>query len=231
MSLFGRIDKDLTLLRLSPAELKQAVEADLSAVYEQLEHHCIRLAWKEHARTGAPVRDLLRVIAGNAHLRLMAAVPNEEQEHDEELLRALISDALRQNEVYVCFGFLLDAECRGICRAAAEGNFPPRRSIFENVPWHMAQSLSGQRSSLHAAHAALLKLRDLLNDYRRNVTTNLLTRETIRIVAAVTGQDPQLSESFVLDARLSLMLSWVAEYESDQPFAFRPSRRASASNR
>ena len=228
MNIFGRTDRDLDLLRLNPAELKLEVAADLCAVYEQLEHHCIRLAWKEHARSGVPVRNVLRVVSGNAHIRLMEAVPNEEPEHDEDLLHALINDAQRTNEVKVCLGFLLDDECRNICRAAVDNTRSLADGVFQTIPWHLIEATKTSR--LVAARNALLTLRKLWNEYRCNVATHALTRETVRIVAAATEMDPQLSEATVLNRRLQLLNSFIDEYEADNPFSRRAPSEPATSN-
>lgn len=230
MNLFGPTDKDLHLLRLDLADLTAACEANCDDVYDQIDHHCMRLAWKEHARTSAPVRQLLHVIAGNAHARLMAAVPNEEPEHDGDLLRALVRSAQRKSEVKVCLGFLLDKECRDICRAVVEDNFHRHRGIFDTVPHHLVECWSETSSQIHAAYAALLKLRDFWSEYRRGVAADPIARETVRIVATVTNQDPQLLDTFVLNVRLSLLNSWIAEHEAGTRYRADHSRRLPASS-
>lgn len=230
MNLLGPTDKDLHLLRLGLADLTAACEVDCHAVYDQLDHHCMRLAWKEHARTNAPVRQLLHTIAGNAHARLMAAVPNEESEYDDELLHALVRGAQRKNEVKVCLGFFLDKECRDICRAVVEDDFHRHRGIFDTVPHHLVECWSGRSSQLHAAYATLLKLRDLWSEYRRGIAVDPMARETVRKVAAATGKDPRLLDTFVLDMRLSLLNSWIAELEVGTRYRADNSRRLSASS-
>lgn len=202
MSIFGRTDKDLNLLRLPATDLR-AIEQHV--ILDQLFHHCIRLAWREHARTGAPVRDLLRQIMGAAAIRLYEACPDEE--FDDELLSIIIHDALAENELHICLGFLLKGEAKALCDAAFEGPLPPRYSIFEGRPG----LLTYLPSRAEIALAALLKLHDLWNDYRRNVASDPLARETVRIVANVTGEDPNLSDCFVLNNRIALLRWAVAE--------------------
>lgn len=224
MKLFGHTDRDLPLLRLPLIELEAAIEANTSdPVYDQIRHHCIRLAWKESARCGAPVRDLLQVIAGNAYLRLMKAIPNEEPEYDEELLHALIEETERMHECRICFGFLLHRECRGLLQAALLGSFPQKQSIFAGNPHLLYDyyAAGGPYSQFRVAQAAVLKLQQLWDDYRRNVATDPLVRETVRIVAAETGLDPRLSSDFdFIGWRLHLLNRWISESEAGQPLTF-----------
>lgn len=210
MSIFGRTDRDLHLLRLNADELKAARFSD---VEDQLKHHCLRLAWREHARTGACPRELAEAIAGAAYIRLYEAVPDDE--FDAELLSQKIEDVRRANELWVCFGFMLVEECRILCLAAVDGPFPPPGSIFENRFGMLIPYLPERNSRLRLARAALLKLRDQLEEYRRRVATDSRVRETVRIVASVTGKDPHLLDSCVLNGRLRLLETWIEEFEPD----------------
>lgn len=215
MSIFGRTDKDLHFLRLCPAELKAAKRAD---VHDQLNHHCIRLSWREHARTGAPVRDVLGASVGAAYIRLNEVDPDDD--FNDELLSIFIDDA-QADHLRTCTGFFLDNECRTLCRAVLVGPFPPPNSIFGGRAWALAPYLTDNPTRLQMARAALLKLQDLWNEYRCNVATNPLVRETVRIVANATRKDPQLSQTLILDRRLCLLAEWIAEYEPGSRGALR----------
>lgn len=202
MSIFGRTDHDLHLLRLPIIELRRVEQ---HTVLNQLFHHCIRLAWREHARMGTPVRDLLPVVVGNAALLFYQACPDED--FDDELLSIIIHDAMVKNDLHVSFGLLLDAEARAWCKAAFIGPLPPRYSVFEHRPG----LLSNSPCRTQAALAALLKLHDHWNDYRCNVANDPLAGKTVQILSRMTGKDPQLSDCFVLNRRIAFMQSAVAE--------------------
>lgn len=214
MSTFGRVDKDLHLLRLSESELRAAYEHDSEALHDQICHHCIRIAWRRHARTGDPVRSLLHLVAANAYTQFLKAVPSEEPEYDQDLLEAYVIEAQRKNEVYFCFGFFVRSEYVRICDAAvayAPRELMPPQSIFATVPHHKWACLLEQPSRLHAGHAALLKLREFWDAWERRVATDPLTRETVRIVTAATGDDPSALQAFFLDSRLSMLESMIEQ--------------------
>lgn len=212
MNMFGRVDRDLELLRLSRSDLRAAYKEDSDAVEDQIDHHCMRLAWKMHVRTGAPVRNLLHVAAANAYRDLTRLVPSEEPEDDQDLLGSFITQAQRKNEVLVCFGFFLRPEYRRVCHAAVAtvpGEFLASQTIFATVPQHLLACMVDRPSRLHMAHAALLKLREFWGTWEHRVATDPLTRETVRRVKAMTGDDPWCMGMFFLDGRVSFLESFI----------------------
>lgn len=198
MSIFGPIiDSDLPLLRLAPAALNTLTADEQWEFHDQLAHHCFRVVWKEFARTGAPVRDLLSIAIGNAYAIYAKAC---DRRLNEEMLARAREDARRLHEIGTCLGFLLDEECRTIMQGTLTP-YPTAHSIFTNDDLG-PHAKRGQPISMLLAWALLNKLRKMWENYRRNVATDPLVRETVRIVQHTTGRDPHLMSCPRLDLYL-----------------------------
>lgn len=207
MNLFGRVDNDLTLLHLSPAILKEGLDSSkicISAFDEQVNHHCIRIAWREHFRKGTPVRDLLNMVAATTYIRLTEAVPYEDPDcsddfNDELSIRLRVKEAQYENEIRSCLGFLIDDQMKALFDSGLShsATFPPPYSVFEDSSIrYRCYATHNPKTRLETLHAMLLDLLARWEEYRSRVATSPLHRETVRIVAAATGKDPMLNDHY-----------------------------------
>ncbi|GAB3102225.1 hypothetical protein [Lysobacter terrae] len=215
MNLFGRTDRDLPLLRLSASEL---ATADQKSLHTQINHHCTRLAWKQHARTGAPVRDHLNAIAGAAYIRLNEA--NPDVEFDDDLLGLYLEEAQHFNEIEVCFGFLVQRECFLQAKAALSEDTSTRLNSILWSPRLACMMLvlhTMYPNRLRAGRAILERLNDYWHANRRRVAMDSTARETVRIVTQATGRDPALSECLALSSCLYLTRCWSEQIAEIHP--------------
>lgn len=144
---------DLTLMSLSPTEIAALDDDDWWDYEDQLQHHCIRLAWKKAFIEKLPVRACLNVIYAKMFIASERARGNA---INGFALSQRLEELRQRHELVLCFGFFVDSEADRIMRGATESSYPSNVSIL--TPKLLGLKKGEHRSYiLSALHLRLLR--------------------------------------------------------------------------
>lgn len=120
-------ESDLDLIGLDMNEVGK-LDNDTWWDYEhQLQHHCIRLAWKKAFLHKLPVRACLKAIYAK---RFIASEKARGYSVSELDLTTTLEELRMFHELNMCLGFFVDAEAERIFRGATEPCHPSSVSLF-----------------------------------------------------------------------------------------------------
>jgi hypothetical protein len=118
---------DLTLIGLGQTEIG-ALDDDSWWDYEdQLQHHCIRLAWKKAFHQKLPVRACLNIIYAKPFMASERARGNA---IDRVALSERLEELRQYHELSLCLGFFVDSEADRIMHGAEKPSYPNNLSIL-----------------------------------------------------------------------------------------------------
>lgn len=208
MNLFGKTNPDLHLLRHNEARLQELVQdgGQYQLLEEQLAHHCIRTAWMESRHNNMAVRQVLAEVTAHAYAVLYTCAPLD-MEPFEPLgagdIVIGVDNVLRIHDMDVCLGFLLDAEAATL-HGVATGDDPENLhgGIFEgNIFWlhhvevppvYACADFSADNlpplTYEQQSYAKLLVLKRWWSRCSARISTDVLSRETVRRVTQVAGK-------------------------------------------
>lgn len=120
-------DSDLDLIGLDMQEVGRLDNETWWDYEHQIQHHCIRLAWRKAVLKRLPVRECLNVIYAK---KLIASEHARGNAIDSVALSAGLEQVRRYHELNLCLGFFVDAEAERVFAGATSPTYPSPRSIL-----------------------------------------------------------------------------------------------------